>query len=84
MGGGRDIELPRLSQQLLLDSLWNTLSECLQVTNYYYNSRGVNIDHRFIFVLLKTGVGRYSGSSRRFGSPTSRRSILSCTCSTDE
>jgi len=26
-----EFELPRLSQQLLLDSLWNTLSECLQV-----------------------------------------------------
>jgi hypothetical protein len=33
VGGSRDIELPRLSQQLLLDSLWNTLSECLQVTS---------------------------------------------------
>jgi hypothetical protein len=33
VGGGRDIESPRLSQQLLLDSLWNTLSECLQVTS---------------------------------------------------
>ena len=31
MGNNKEIELPRLSQQLLLDSLWNTLSECLQV-----------------------------------------------------
>lgn len=31
VNSSRDIDLPRLSQQLLLDSLWNTLSECLQV-----------------------------------------------------
>ncbi|XP_032797159.2 LOW QUALITY PROTEIN: E3 ubiquitin-protein ligase HUWE1 [Daphnia magna] len=30
VNSSRDIDLPRLSQQLLLDSLWNTLSECLQ------------------------------------------------------
>ena len=30
VGNSKDIELPRLSQQLILDSLWNTLSECLQ------------------------------------------------------
>ena len=26
----KEVELPRLSQQLILDSVWNTLSECLQ------------------------------------------------------
>lgn len=30
VGSNKDIELPRLSQQLMLDGLWNTLSECLQ------------------------------------------------------
>ena len=30
VGNSKDFELPRLSQQLILDSLWNTLSECLQ------------------------------------------------------
>ena len=33
VGNTKEIELPRMSQQLLLDSLWNTLSECLQVCN---------------------------------------------------
>ncbi len=35
VAGAKDFELPRLSQQLLLDSLWNTLSECLQVTGNF-------------------------------------------------
>ena len=60
--GSKEFELPRLSQQLLLDSLWNTLSECLQVRfpclgpTFLINA--VNKTHNPIKQLERTRKGR--------------------------